>query len=153
MRANGLNYRTTFLAFPSPPRSFLPFKPSAFLCKIGLAEFDQIWTNEYDFIAKAFSVPAGRFLHFQGLMFRDQKKPSLFLSKEVAAFSISRTERNQQKRGETNVLTVFRDYLRQDPEEEVLPCRRGYVRISWNRDTKRLWVFENRQKLKCVTQL
>ena len=57
--------------------------------------------NEYDFIAKAFSVPAGRFLHFQGLMFRDQKKPSLFLSKEVAAFSISRTERNQQKRGET----------------------------------------------------
>ena len=101
MRANGLNYRTTFLAFPSPPRSFLPFKPSAFLCKIGLAKFDQIWTNEYDFIAKALSVPAGRFLHFRGLMFRDQKKPSLFLTKEVAAFSISRTERNQQKRGET----------------------------------------------------
>ena len=69
-------------------------------------------------------------------MFRDQKKPSLFLSKEVAAFSISRTERNQQKRGETNVLTVFRDYLRQDPEEEVLPCRRGYVRISWNSDSR-----------------
>ena len=35
------------------------------------------------------------------VVFRDQKKPSLFLTKEVAAFSISRTERNQQKRGET----------------------------------------------------
>ena len=35
-----------------------------------------------------------------------------------------------------NVLTVFRDYLRQDPEEEVLPCRRGYVRISWNSDSR-----------------
>ena len=35
-----------------------------------------------------------------------------------------------------NVLTVFRDYLGQDPEEEVLPCRRGYVRISWNSDSR-----------------
>ena len=35
-----------------------------------------------------------------------------------------------------NVLTVFRDYLRQDPEEEVLSCRRGYVRISWNSDSR-----------------
>ncbi len=39
-------------------------------------------------------------------MFRDQKKPSLFLTKEVAAFSISRTERNQQKRGETYVTIL-----------------------------------------------
>ena len=35
-----------------------------------------------------------------------------------------------------NVLTVFQDYLRQDLEEEVLPCRRGYVRISWNSDSR-----------------
>ena len=35
-----------------------------------------------------------------------------------------------------NVLTVFRDYLRQDLEEEVLPCRRGYVRVSWNGDSR-----------------
>ena len=35
-----------------------------------------------------------------------------------------------------NVLTVFHDYLGQDPEEEVLPCRRGYVRISWNSDSR-----------------
>ena len=35
-----------------------------------------------------------------------------------------------------NVLTVFRDYMRQDPEEEVLPCGRGYVRICWNRDSR-----------------
>ena len=35
-----------------------------------------------------------------------------------------------------NVLTVFHDYLGQDSEEEVLPCRRGYVRISWNSDSR-----------------
>ena len=35
-----------------------------------------------------------------------------------------------------NVLTVFRDYLRQDLEEEVLPCRRGYVRLTWNKDSR-----------------
>ena len=35
-----------------------------------------------------------------------------------------------------NVLTVFHDYLGQDPEEEVLPCRRGYVRKSWNSDSR-----------------
>ena len=35
-----------------------------------------------------------------------------------------------------NVLTVFLDYLRQDLEEEVLPCRRGYVRLTWNKDSR-----------------
>ena len=40
------------------------------------------------------------------------------------------------KARDADVLTVFRDYLGQDPEEEVLPCRRGYVRISWNSDSR-----------------
>ena len=35
-----------------------------------------------------------------------------------------------------NVLTVFQEYLRRDPEEEVLPCRRGYVRVTWNLDSR-----------------
>ena len=30
------------------------------------------------------------------------------------------------------VLAIFGDYLSKDLEEEVLPCRRGYVRVSWN---------------------
>ena len=30
------------------------------------------------------------------------------------------------------VLAIFGDYLLKDLEEEVLPCRRGYVRVSWN---------------------
>lgn len=35
-----------------------------------------------------------------------------------------------------NVLTVFQEYLRRDPEEEVLPCRRSYVRVTWNLDSR-----------------
>ncbi len=35
-----------------------------------------------------------------------------------------------------NVLMVFQEYLRRDPEEEVLPCRRGYVRVTWNLDSR-----------------
>ena len=35
-----------------------------------------------------------------------------------------------------NVLAVFRDYLRQDLEEEILPCRRDYVRLTWNKDSR-----------------
>lgn len=35
-----------------------------------------------------------------------------------------------------NVLTAFQEYLHRDPEEEVLPSRRGYVRVSWNHDSR-----------------
>lgn len=34
------------------------------------------------------------------------------------------------------VLEIFRDYLTLDPEEEVLKCRRGYLRITWNEDSR-----------------
>ena len=27
-------------------------------------------------------------------------------------------------------------YLLCDPEEEVLPCKRGYVRLTWNKDSR-----------------
>lgn len=33
-----------------------------------------------------------------------------------------------------NVLNIFREYLSHD-EEEMLPCRRGYVRVTWNGDS------------------
>ena len=32
-----------------------------------------------------------------------------------------------------NVLEIFHEYLLRDPEEEVLPCKRGYVRLTWNK--------------------
>lgn len=33
------------------------------------------------------------------------------------------------------VLEIFRDYLTLDLEEEVLKCRRGYLRVTWNGDS------------------
>ena len=35
-----------------------------------------------------------------------------------------------------NVLEIFQEYLLCDPEEEVLPCKRGYVRLTWNKDSR-----------------
>ena len=35
-----------------------------------------------------------------------------------------------------NVLEIFQEYLLRDPEEEVLPCKRGYVRLTWNKDSR-----------------
>ena len=35
-----------------------------------------------------------------------------------------------------NVLKIFQEYLLRDPEEEVLPCKRGYVRLTWNKDSR-----------------
>ncbi len=34
------------------------------------------------------------------------------------------------------VLEIFRDYLERDLEEEVLPCRNGYLRVTWNGDSR-----------------
>lgn len=34
------------------------------------------------------------------------------------------------------VLEIFRDYLDHDLEEEVLPCRNGYLRVTWNGDSR-----------------
>ena len=34
------------------------------------------------------------------------------------------------------VLAIFGDYLSKDLEEEVLPCKRGYVRLTWNKDSR-----------------
>lgn len=34
------------------------------------------------------------------------------------------------------VLEMFRDYLACDLEEEVLPCRKGYLRVTWNGDSR-----------------
>ena len=31
---------------------------------------------------------------------------------------------------------LFQEYLLRDPEEEVLPCKRGYVRLTWNKDSR-----------------
>ena len=33
------------------------------------------------------------------------------------------------------VLEIFQDYLSCDLEEEVLPCRNGYLRVTWNGDS------------------
>ena len=33
------------------------------------------------------------------------------------------------------VLEIFRDYLDRDLEEEVLQCRRGYLRGTWDGDS------------------
>ncbi len=35
-----------------------------------------------------------------------------------------------------NVLEIFQEYLLRDPEEEVLPCKRGYVRLTWDKDSR-----------------
>ena len=35
-----------------------------------------------------------------------------------------------------NILKLFQEYLLCDPEEEVLPCKRGYVRLTWNKDSR-----------------
>ena len=35
-----------------------------------------------------------------------------------------------------NVLEIFQEYLLRDPEEEVLPCKRGYVRWTWDKDSR-----------------
>ena len=35
-----------------------------------------------------------------------------------------------------NILELFQEYLLRDPEEEVLPCKRGYVRLTWNKDSR-----------------
>ena len=37
-----------------------------------------------------------------------------------------------------NILELFQEYLLRDPEEEVLPCKRGYVRLTWNK-CRRAW--------------
>ena len=34
------------------------------------------------------------------------------------------------------VLEIFRNYLTLDPEEEVLKCRQGYLRVTWNEDSR-----------------
>ena len=34
------------------------------------------------------------------------------------------------------VLEIFRDYLACDLEEEVFPCRNGYLRVTWNGDSR-----------------
>ena len=34
------------------------------------------------------------------------------------------------------VMEIFRDYLDSDQEEEVLKCRRGYLRVTWNGDSR-----------------
>ena len=34
------------------------------------------------------------------------------------------------------VIEIFRDYLTLDPEEEVVKCRRGYLRVTWNEDSR-----------------
>ena len=34
------------------------------------------------------------------------------------------------------VLEIFRDYQDCDLEEEVLPCRKGYLRVTWNDDSR-----------------
>jgi hypothetical protein len=34
------------------------------------------------------------------------------------------------------VLEIFREYLDSDQEEEVLPCRKGYLRVTWNGDSR-----------------
>ena len=36
------------------------------------------------------------------------------------------------------VLEIFREYLDCDLEEEVLPCREGYLRVTWNGDSRLL---------------
>ena len=33
-------------------------------------------------------------------------------------------------------LNIFQDYLNCDREEEVLKCRRGYLRVTWNEDSR-----------------
>ena len=33
------------------------------------------------------------------------------------------------------VMEIFRYYLDSDQEEEVLKCRRGYLRVTWNGDS------------------
>ena len=35
-----------------------------------------------------------------------------------------------------NILELFQEYLLRDPEVEVLPCKRGYVRLTWNKDSR-----------------
>ena len=35
-----------------------------------------------------------------------------------------------------NVMEIFRDYLDSDQEEEVLKCRRGCLRVTWNGDSR-----------------
>ena len=35
-----------------------------------------------------------------------------------------------------NILELFQEYLLRDPEEEVLSCKRGYVRLTWNKDSR-----------------
>ena len=34
------------------------------------------------------------------------------------------------------VLEIIREYLDCDLEEEVLPCREGYLRVTWNGDSR-----------------
>ena len=34
------------------------------------------------------------------------------------------------------VMEIFRDYLDSDQEEEVLKCRRGCLRVTWNGDSR-----------------
>ena len=34
------------------------------------------------------------------------------------------------------VLEIFREYLDCDLEEEVLPCQEGYLRVTWNGDSR-----------------
>ena len=31
-----------------------------------------------------------------------------------------------------NIFELFQEYLLRAPVEEVLPCKRGYVRLNWN---------------------
>ena len=38
------------------------------------------------------------------------------------------------------VLEIFREYLDCDLEEEVLPCREGYLRVTWNEIPATVWM-------------
>ena len=49
-----------------------------------------------------------------------------------------------------NILELFQEYLLCDPEEEVLPCKRGYVRLTWNKDA-RYCVASARPRRNCLT--
>lgn len=68
------------------------------------------------------------------------RRASLFFFCRILAFWVALADNKGGNEVMTvtfeTVLTVFRDYLLQDSEEEVLPCRRGYVRVSWNHDSR-----------------
>ena len=84
-------------------------------------------TNIYAFTRKVCTVRMAQTVRNQIRSQRERRNQSV---------SVQLTAHRDIKLTFEAVLDMFQSYLKEDLEEEVLPCRRGYVRVTWNGDDR-----------------